>query len=323
MKTLLVSTNQCRQPVTVMPIGVCRIADALAGAGHVVRVLDLMFTSRPLRSVCKAVKEFRPDFTGISIRNIDNGNMSRPIWYLQNLPAIVECVRREGDCPVVVGGGAVSVMPEEILRWSGADWAVMGEGENVMLKIVGALERDGDPGKLPGVGVLDNGRFALDSCGRYPPMDKPVAPDYQRWVDVPRYTAHGASIPIQTKRGCPRDCLYCTYPLIEGRSHRVAPPGEVRSAIKRYVVRGYRDFEFVDNVFNDPPEHALDVCRALKGIDSSVRFRTTDLSARQLNRKFLKAMKAAGFGGFGVSVESASEKVDWERILVWRSSNLA
>ena len=35
----------------------------------------------------------------------------------------------------------------------------------------------------------------------------------------PRYGEVGTES-IQTKRGCPLQCLYCTYPAIEGRRHR-------------------------------------------------------------------------------------------------------
>ena len=40
---------------------------------------------------------------------------------------------------------------------------------------------------------------------------------------------------IQTKRGCDRKCIYCTYPLIEGRKLRFRSPEKIVDEID-YIV---------------------------------------------------------------------------------------
>ena len=66
---------------------------------------------------------------------------------------------------------------------------------------------------------------------------------------------------MQSKSGCPFACVYCTYGVGEGRRYRVVPPEEVAAAVPRLNAMGFRDIEFVDNVFNSPYEQALAVCQ--------------------------------------------------------------
>jgi radical SAM superfamily enzyme YgiQ (UPF0313 family) len=118
-----------------------------------------------------------------------------------------------------------------------------------------------------------------------------------------------AAVPVQTKRGCPFECVYCTYNLAEGRNYRLHAPDDVVAAVRRLADRGLRDIEFVDNVFNSPYEHALSVCRTLAAARMPVRLQTLDLNPRFLTDDLLSAMEEAGFVGIGVTVESASDAV--------------
>ncbi len=41
---------------------------------------------------------------------------------------------------------------------------------------------------------------------------------------MPGLSEQGGLAIVQSKRGCPFHCIYCTYPLIEGRKVRVREP---------------------------------------------------------------------------------------------------
>ncbi|MFW6044528.1 MAG: B12-binding domain-containing radical SAM protein [Planctomycetota bacterium] len=308
MRITLVATNRCQVPQIVMPVGACQMAESLSDAGHNVELIDLMFESDPVAVLSERLRGDSPDLVGLSIRNIDNGDLRNPVSFCDELSEICECVRRQVDAPLVIGGGAVSVVPEELLRLTGADRAIVGEGEGPMHNLLDCMGgRSAEP--VPGVATLEGGTLAAAAPDRSWAMDRPVAPDYSRWLDVGRYRAYGAATPVQTKRGCPRRCIYCTYPLLEGREHRTSEPALVADAVRRLWESGAREVEFVDNVFNDPPGHALAICEELIRRDIPVRLGTAELSPRGLNKSLLEAMNDAGFNGFGLTVESASEKV--------------
>ena len=136
-----------------------------------------------------------------------------------------------------------------------------------------------------------------------------MLPDFQRWIDLKRYRSHLATVPIQSKRGCPFECIYCTYGISEGTDYRLFPPEEVADAVRRLGNDNMRDIEFVDNVFNSPYDHAMDICEDLAGTPSRARLQTIELNPAFVDGELLRTMHRAGFTGVGITAESASDKI--------------
>ncbi len=114
---------------------------------------------------------------------------------------------------------------------------------------------------------------------------------------------------VQTKRGCPFECVYCTYAALEGRTYRLCEPESVARAVRSLTAAGIRDIEFVDNVFNAPREHGQAVCEALARDRHGARLQSLELSPRFLDDELLSAMESAGFVAMGVTIESAADAV--------------
>jgi radical SAM superfamily enzyme YgiQ (UPF0313 family) len=78
---------------------------------------------------------------------------------------------------------------------------------------------------------------------------------------------------IQTARGCPHNCIYCTYPLLEGRRVRKRPPERIADEIeylaKRHKIRG---FFIVDSTFNADEQHMISVLESIISKELDVRF---------------------------------------------------
>jgi radical SAM superfamily enzyme YgiQ (UPF0313 family) len=309
MNILLISTNRSVHPVPVMPIGACAVAEACERAGHRVRLLDLMFEKDPLRAVGAAVMDSRPDVVGISIRNIDNNDMRDPVFYLDDLPMIVNTIRGLTGAPVILGGAALGVMPEETLRFADISCGVTADGETVFPRLLARIDSGEPVGDLPGLALLDHDTFTLNPCSEGGGTVQCTAPDYHRWVNVAAYRAHLATAPVQTKLGCSFRCIYCTYRKLEGGRYRLAEPGAVAEAVTRLVVTGMTDIEFVDSVFNAPRDHALSLCEALGGTVHRARLQSLELNPALLDNELVTAMEEAGFVGMGVTAESAADQV--------------
>jgi radical SAM superfamily enzyme YgiQ (UPF0313 family) len=318
MRVLMISSNRIRQPVPVLPFGACLVAQAARLAGHEVRLLDLMFAKDPAAAVREAVTAWRPDATGVSIRNIDTNDIRNPVALIDEAAALVATVRQNSAAPVVVGGAALGVMPRQILARTGASWAVTGDGDRVFPTLLAALAGGHDPAGIAGV-IGPGGPGGPGGFDGAPASPAPAAAeggladctveDFAQWVDVRAYLSHMAAVPVQAKRGCPFECIYCTYNLAEGRDYRLSPPSQVVGAILGLARQGVRDVEFVDNVFNSPYEHALAICRGLAAARPGVRLQSLELNPRFLDDALLTAMEAAGFVGIGVTVESAAHAV--------------
>ncbi|MDA8387905.1 MAG: cobalamin-dependent protein [Nitrospiraceae bacterium] len=334
MKVLMISTNRNRLPVPVMPAGACLVSEAVRRAGHEVKFLDLMFEPDPARAIAAAVRAFAPDIAGVSIRNIDNNDMQNPRFYAADdvrcLPALYGAANGSfkknrslpPPLPVVLGGPAVPVMPAALLRLSGADCAVISDGETVLPLL---LERFGEGRSLreaarltPGTAWLEDGALRKTAppgepgpAGPVPEGLVPVCPDYGNWIDVKKYAGLFSTAPLQSKTGCEFNCIYCTYRKIEGGRYRLCPPELAAEAVRRLCASGIRDIEFVDNVFNSPYEHAIAVCEEISRLPRArpggrPRLQTIELNPLFIDDTLVDEMERAGFVGAGVTAESAS-----------------
>ncbi len=307
MDVLIISVNRNLHPAPVMPAGACVAAEAAERAGHEVRFLDLMFSHDPLGAVEDALIGRGADVVGLSVRNIDNNDMRTPAFFAGELGPLVETVRKWTDAAVVLGGAAVGVMPEELLRHTGAECAVPGDGEAVFPELLQNIAR-GDFRKTPGVAWIEDGVFRKNPA-RSKFTGYFSVPDYRRWVDVRAYLANMSSVPLQAKLGCHFRCVYCTYRKIEGNRYRCFDPESVVEAVSRLARQGLRDIEFVDNVFNSPYAHAMAVCKGLARAGHGARLQSVELNPGLLDGELLAAMEHAGFVGVGITAESASDQV--------------
>ena len=195
------------------------------------------------------------------------------------------------------------------MRRTGAAAAVLGDGEAAFPGLLQAWNGSGGFHGVPRLAWLDNGRFQVSAADRGQLVCSSITPRFERWLDLKPYRANLAAAPLQSKRGCPFTCIYCTYGISEGREYRLIPPKEVAAAVQRLADMGWRDVEFVDNVFNAPYDHALEVCEHLARKRTPVRLQTLELNPAFIDKELLKAMEQAGFVGLGVTAESAADPV--------------
>jgi len=308
MRVLLVNTNRKADLMTAPPIGLCYVATATRSAGHEVRVLDLCFAGRhAAKNLRASISSFAPDVVGLSVRNVDNANMLRPVSYLPGVRELVAQVRRLSVAPVVLGGSGASLMPEAVLRHVGADAVVVSDGEVSFLRLLDALALGRSWAGIPGVGFIQKARFHLTPPD-FPPF-RFEAPDVGQWVDMEPYESLGGSYNVQSKRGCPYRCIYCTYnSSLEGHRLRRRDAREVVDEIEETVLKHRpRTVEFVDSVFNDPPDHMRAILEEIVRRSWKADFTAMGVQPLHLDREMLDLMWQAGFRSFMITPESASD----------------
>jgi len=310
-RVLLVSTNRERQPYPVVPNGLACVASALDAAGHRVRFLDLCFASDPVASARRAAAEFKPDVIGVSVRNIDNSDAIALRHYTPEARSVLHALRQAAPgAKVIAGGAAFGVAPEALFRDLGVDYAVAGDGERASVALVDALSSGAPIEALPGLVRDRSGTVAFTPPGEDADLDSLARPSLHRWIDLARYQRHGATIPIQTKRGCVYKCVYCTYRNVEGWGYRTRDPELVADEIEELKIKaGVHHFDFVDSTFNSPPGHAIQVCEAITRRRLGVQLDTTNFTPATASAELLGAMKTAGFRSLGITAESASDPV--------------
>lgn len=266
MRVLLISSNRLRFPYPVYPVGLDYVAGALAPR-HEVRILDLcpLADAEVVPGVTEAVRTFEPEAIGISIRNIDNTDATDLQQFVGDVTALVRTLRALSRAPVVLGGAGFTLYPAAVLVATGADLGVVGEGERAGA-LFDALADGRDVRAIPGAIGPDwlgpaPGPLPPEAIGRRPlPPPNP---------SLAFYLEHCGILNLQTQRGCPFRCVYCTYPGIEGSCVRQRPASEVAAEAVALQAAGARYLFMADSVFNGDPAYSLRV---------SVAFREAGLS---------------------------------------------
>jgi len=304
MKVLLISANTEKINMTPLPLGLACVAAATRKAGHEVMMLDLMLERDAESALKEMIDGFRPPVIGISVRNIDDQNMENPRFLLERAREIVSWCRSLSQAKIVLGGAGYSIFPEEALSYLGADMGIQGEGEvafpGLIARMEARAELSGACGLyLPGKGLQSARKFAgnLDSL--------PLPDPDHRFLG---FQTEELCMPVQTRRGCPLRCSYCSTETIEGRFIRKHSPERILKWLASWRRAGVRQFCFVDNTFNLPISYAKAVCRKLIDHDLDMRWWSI-LYPAQVDEELVNLMCRAGCEQVSIGFESGSERI--------------
>lgn len=303
-RVLLISLNRCTVPDTVYPIGIAYLSAALRSAGHTAKLLDLLAEPDGLIPV---LREFQPEVVGLSLRNIDNVLIRQPEVFFADLPRIVQSIRENHKCTIVIGGSGFSVFPEVLLQKSGADFGIHGEGEGSLVALLAALESGAEPAQIPGL-VFRRGERVIRNPGAGHGHPPPILPSDRPSLLLDYYKDRAGMLNVQTQRGCSHVCCYCAYPLIEGAQNRRRPPGEVAEDFSQLESRGVKYAFVVDAVFNSSRTHVAETCEALLRRGIKIKWGCF-LRPQGLDRELLTLMQRAGLAHIEFGTDSFCDSV--------------
>jgi len=246
--------------VPIYPLSVAHTAAACRNKADI-RCLDMNLLNKPFAKIGKELKNYKPDFVGISLRNLEATDSF--ISYLPSFWSLVGLIKKIlPKCKVIVGGTGFSIMPREIMEsHNGIDFGTDGDAETIipLLTDKSAADelwvRDGEKIYEPRVKQKKSTAFHWFS---YELMNE-IIPVEDYWRVNPEY-----GIGIQTKRGCERLCSYCVYPELEGQNLYKRIESDVLSDIAYLYQKGVKRFFVSDSVANDSPEAFKRLCIEIK-----------------------------------------------------------
>ncbi len=260
MKVLLISANTLRVPYPVYPLGLDYVAGSL-DSRYQTRIVDLNEFD-DLEKLGMAIKEFSPDFVGVSIRNIDNTDTINSRGFLAEYQNLVRQIRKNSEAKLILGGSGFTVFPVEFLHALDADYGIAGEGERLPL-LLEALQKNVNIKSIPGIVTKET------SIITYEPWDSPINRSFNPASSHTKfYLSYGGMLNLQTKRGCPFRCSYCTYPHIEGTRMRFFPPNEIAQKARELQDAGAKYIFITDSAFNASHDHSSQIAQAF--IDARV-----------------------------------------------------
>jgi radical SAM superfamily enzyme YgiQ (UPF0313 family) len=305
MKILLISVNREKMPYPVFPLGLAYLAEVLKEEGYRAEVLDLCFSQEPSSDLKDTLQGLQPDLVGLSLRNLDNLTYPTSVSYLKEVEEVLQVCRQTSSTKLIIGGSGFSLAPKELLQHLDVDFGIVGEGEEIFLQLVKSLEKGNPVSPSPHLLIKgDSSPVSMRGAQVFPIK----APD-RSLFETRRYLEKGGMGNIQTKRGCPFSCIYCTYPLLEGKEVRLRKPEEVVEELRKLTQDEGVDYVyFVDDIFNYPPSYAEALCREMIRSKVDIKW-SAFVNPGFLHEDLLKWMKEAGCVGIEFGTDSGSPRM--------------
>ncbi|HBL16629.1 MAG: hypothetical protein A2X36_16785 [Elusimicrobia bacterium GWA2_69_24] len=166
---------------------------------------------------------------------------------------------------LVLGGQEASLHPERLLRRTGAEAVVVGEGEETFAGVLRAWLGRGALEDVAGL-VLRRGRRTLRTAGRTPIRDLKTLPSPYLSGPLPQAWAGMGRAAIETTRGCPYACAFCSWP--NGVRPRHFPLERVAAELRAILRMDPRTLvHFADPDLFLHRERAAAVLRAIRAAD--------------------------------------------------------
>ena len=213
---------------------------------------------------------------------------------------------------VILGGGAVSVFYEQLgeLLPKGTIISV-GEGENLIEKVIKGdsiiKERCYLAGQKPRNKLIhEQPSGTIKTACNYKYI-KSIWGEFDWYIEGGDYY-----VGVQTKRGCPHNCCFCVYGVVEGKKVRVNPVNEIIEEMKQLYEMGVRGFWFTDAQFIPTKNHIQDAKLLLQAIKDQG---WTDLKwaayirADNIDRELAQLMVDTGMSYFEIGITSGSQEL--------------
>jgi len=227
MKILLVNPNRYQNP-PVPPLGLEYLYGMLSLTRHAPFFLDLFFASQPHHTLKQTITDIQPDVIGVTILQIDSAFYQTNEFFLDDIKVYVD-IGQSFNMPVVLGGSDFSIMPDEILAFTGADFGVYGPGEFALTDLIDIIENGGAPD------TKYNG-FAAMSHQAYSNKRGYIA-NYQ-------FCMHKkATVKFRTQIGCTEQCFFCVEGNLPVIFH---DPLSVAAELSRLQKLGLHKFHLCD-----------------------------------------------------------------------------
>jgi len=295
--------TQKKQRSPYEPLGLLYLGKVLKIAGYKVSLLDCTFLNS-IKEAKEVIKYSMPKVIGLTSKITLTKYVHEFILFSKKL-----------GIPVIVGGPDASLRPEKYLML-GADFVVIGEGEETIKELVSNIINGEDISNIKGIAFKKDGKIIytqprpfirdLDSLGA---PDRSLIDEYEYkkvWLED-----HGfAMSTVITSRGCPYACNFCSNPIAPfGRRYTYRSAKNVAEELEELVRKyGFDRIWFADDVFTINRERTIALCKEI--LNRNLEFKWSCLTrADRVDEELLKLMKMSGCEEIFYGLESGAQEI--------------
>lgn len=284
------------------PLGIATIAAYLEKKSYEAEILDIEALNLTSQESKQAIQKSHAAIVGItSMTSTFKGALEAAKF------------AKESGAIVVIGGPQVNAFPKESVNSPSIDYGMYGEGEEVMLELIKAIESKkslNDIRKIRGLIYKKGSKIFVNEPAIFKNLDELPMP---AWHLLPMRNYHcviseSPFITIMTSRGCPFQCGFC-FKQPTDNVYRVRSPkkivDEIEYCLKRYKIK---EAMFYDDTLTLNRKHIEDICHEIIRRKIKIRWEgPTRIDC--VDENLLRLMKKAGCIRLRYGIESGDERI--------------
>jgi len=239
--------------------------------------------------------------------------MSSTQSFRQDVAALQTIKSLKPDARTILFGSHPTFMPEYCLREDAVDFVVLREAEETIRCLLRALIA-GDPVEsLTGIGYRTaDGEIRVNPARPLMDLDNLPIPDRRLLPpDVNYFNPVVKRLPyatMQTSRGCPGRCIYCTSPSFYGNKYRFRSVPKVIEELKEIEALGYREVFFRDETFTVGKGRVREICETMLSEGLDLKW-IANGRVDMVDEETMRLMKRAGCHMLKFGVETGDDEM--------------
>ena len=290
------------------PLGTLYAASYLRQHGYEVALFDAVLAESE-EEWGNTLDEYKPQY---AIIYEDNFNYLSKMCLLRMREAafkMIEMAKSRGCIVIMCGADATDHYAEYLAE--GADYCLLGEGEETLIELLNQLQAGKETGRI--IGLASRNTISPSRRPDITNLDKLPFPAWDL-VDIEKYRSiwiqrHGYfSMNMVTTRGCPYHCNWCAKP-IWGQRYNSRSPENVVAEMKWLKENFSPDhIWFADDILGLKPHWIEKFADLLHEADAVIPFKCLQ-RADLVNEKTAAALAKAGCKTVWIGAESGSQKI--------------
>ena len=278
--------------------------DYISGEGFKRYLSSLKDRSMPIwNEVKKSIEEYNPSVIGISAKT-------------QNFisASIVAKIAKEinPDIKVIVGGVHPTMNGAKVLDCKNIDFLCIAEGENTIVELLLALEKNTELNLVDGIVFRNNGKIVSTKPRAYvqdlDTLDFPLINAPKVLKDFDKYPKEAFGY-IFGSRGCPYACTFCESKSMWTRIVRYRSPENIVAELKLMHEFGINQVNFDDDTFGVSKKNIKALNDLMHDELPNMTYTCETVVQLAKDENVVKDMKHGGCTGTYVGIESGNNEM--------------
>tara|TARA_Y100000310_G_scaffold50196_1_gene46286 strand:+ start:653 stop:2098 length:1446 start_codon:yes stop_codon:yes gene_type:complete len=280
-----------------------------------VKILDADIEDLSLEETKKRIAEYSPDIFCISCMSME---------YAKSFKEMASIAKSAyPQTKVIIGGIYPTLLPEALMKDENIDYAIIGEGEYRLPKLLDYLENKNFPiEQMDGLVYRKEEKIITQPVISYiknldelpfPCYDNVNLLSYANKANKYCYFLYPKRFPYAytiTSRGCAFNCIFCSSKSVNGPEIRYRSAENVLKEID-WLVKEHKikDLIFLDDNFYLDRVRAKKILQGLIERNYDLTWKSPNVAVYALDDEILELMKASGCYHIALAIESGTEEV--------------